>query len=56
MNYGPHDGMFKNHGGADFVDQIKFMHDQGFRAIEDNDLLKRTLPEQERIGKTLAQL
>lgn len=56
MNYAPHDGMFKNLGGADFVDQIKFMHDQGFRAIEDNDLLKRPIAEQERIGKTLSQL
>lgn len=56
MKYAPHDGMFKNHGGTDFVDQIKFAHDQGFRAIEDNDLLKRPVTEQERIGKTLAQL
>src|SRR5262245_1007472 len=56
MNYAPHDGMFKNNGGPDFVDQIKFMHDQGFRAIEDNGLLKRPVAEQERIGKTLAQL
>jgi hydroxypyruvate isomerase len=56
MNYAPHDGMFKNLGGADFVDQIKFMHDQGFRAIEDNDLLKRPIADQERIGKTLSQL
>jgi hydroxypyruvate isomerase len=56
MNYAPHDGMFKNSAGADFVEQIKFMHDQGFRAIEDNGLLKRSTEEQERIGKTLSQL
>jgi hydroxypyruvate isomerase len=56
MNYAPHDGMFKNHGGTDFVDQIKFMADQGFRGIEDNGLLGRPVAEQERIGKTLAQL
>lgn len=56
MNYAPHDGMFKNSAGADFIDQIKFMHDQGFRAIEDNGLLGRPVAEQERIGKTLAQL
>jgi hydroxypyruvate isomerase len=54
--YAPHDGMFKSHAGADFVDQIKFMADQGFKAIEDNGLLGRTVAEQERIGKTLAQL
>ena len=56
LNYAPHDGMFKNNAGADFVDQIKFMHDQGFRAIEDNGMLKRSLADQERIGSTLAQL
>jgi len=56
LNYAPHDGMFKNHGGSDFVDQIKFMADQGFRGIEDNGLLARPMAEQERIGKTLSQL
>jgi hydroxypyruvate isomerase len=56
LNYAPHDGMFKNHGGSDFVDQIKFMADQGFRGIEDNGLLARPAVEQDRIGKTLSQL
>ncbi len=56
LNYAPHDGMFKNHAGADFIDQIKFMADQGFRGIEDNGLLSRSIEYQERIGKTLAQL
>jgi hydroxypyruvate isomerase len=56
LNYAPHDGMFKNSGGADFVDQIKFMHDQGFRAIEDNGMTGRSAADQEKIGKTLAQL
>ncbi|MBX2901465.1 MAG: TIM barrel protein [Cyclobacteriaceae bacterium] len=56
LNYAPHDGMFKNHAGPDFIDQIKFMADQGFRAIEDNGLLGRPVEYQERIGKTLAAL
>ncbi len=56
MNYAPHDGMFKNSAGVDFIDQIKFAHDQGFRAIEDNGLLDRPVAEQEKIGKTLSQL
>src|SRR5687768_5448048 len=56
LNYAPHDGMFANHAGKNFIDQIKFMADQGFRGIEDNGLLKRTPAEQEEIGKTLAQL
>jgi hydroxypyruvate isomerase len=56
LNYAPHDGMFSNHAGKNFVDQIKFMHDQGFRAIEDNGLLKRPVEEQEKIGSELARL
>lgn len=54
--YAPHDGMFQHHAGKTFIDQIKFMHDQGFRAIEDNGLLGRPVAEQEKIGSTLAQL
>ena len=56
LNYAPHDGMFKNHGGENFIDQIKFMADQGFRAIEDNGMLSRSVVEQEKIGKTLSDL
>lgn len=56
LNYAPHDGMFANHAGKSFVDQIKFMADQGFRGIEDNGLLGRSVAEQELIGKTLDQL
>lgn len=56
LNYAPHDGMFASHAGKDFVDQIKFMHDQGFRAIEDNGLLRRSVEEQERIGRELSRL
>lgn len=56
LNYAPHDGMFVNHAGKNFIDQIKFMHDQGFRAIEDNGLLKRSVEEQEKIGSELGRL
>lgn len=56
MNYAPHAGMFRNSAGEDFIDQVKFMHDQGFRGIEDNGMLGRPVAEQERIGKTLTQL
>ena len=38
------------------MDQIKFMHDQGFRAVEDNGMLSRSVAEQEKIGKTLSDL
>ncbi len=56
LNYAPHDGMFKNSAGPDFVEQIKFMADQGFRSVEDNGMLSRTVAEQEKIGKVLSQL
>src|SRR5690349_12783621 len=56
VNFAPHDGMFGNHGGKNFIDQIKFMHDQGFRAIEDNGMLGRPVEEQEKIGAELARL
>lgn len=56
MDYAPHDGMFKNNGGSDFIDQIKFMYDQGFRSIEDNGMTGRSVDQQNKIGQTLAKL
>jgi len=55
LNYAPHQGMFRNHAGNDFVDQIKYMADRGFRGIEDNGMMGRSASEQERIGKELAR-
>lgn len=56
LNYAPHDGMFANSAGKDFLDQIRFMHDQGFRGIEDNGLLGRPKDQQDKIGALLAKL
>jgi hydroxypyruvate isomerase len=56
LNYGFHDGMFKNHGGADFIDQIKFAYEKGFRSIEDNGMMGRSVEQQKKIGDTLAKL
>lgn len=56
LNYGIHDGMFKNLAGDDFIEQIKFAHSQGFRAIEDNGMMGRPAEEQKKIGDTLAKL
>src|SRR4051812_34888567 len=53
LNYGFHDGMFKNSGGSDFIDQIKWAYDMGFRAIEDNGMPGRTPEMQKKIGDTL---
>jgi hydroxypyruvate isomerase len=56
LNYAPHDGMFKNSAGSNVLDQIKFMYDQGFRAFEDNGMMKRDTAEQDKIGNLLAKL
>ncbi|RZL50217.1 MAG: xylose isomerase [Pedobacter sp.] len=56
MDYAPHQGMFANHAGKNFLDQIQFMYDKGFRSIEDNGYLNRTVDEQEKIGNLLSKL
>jgi hydroxypyruvate isomerase len=56
LDYAFHDGMFKNHGGDDFIDQIKFAYDKGFRSIEDNGMTGRSVELQTKIGETLAKL
>lgn len=56
LNYGIHDGMFRNSAGTDFIDQIKFAYDQGFRAIEDNGMAGRPVEQQKKIGDALAKL
>ena len=56
LNYGIHDGMFRNSAGNDFIDQIKFGYDQGFRSIEDNGMAGRSPELQQKIGDALAKL
>lgn len=56
LNYATHDGMFKNSAGDNFIDQIKFAYDRGFRSIEDNGMTGRPTAEQQKIGDTLAKL
>jgi hydroxypyruvate isomerase len=56
LDYAIHDGLFANSAGKDFIDQIKWAYDQGFRSIEDNGMMSRPVEEQKRIGDTLAKL
>ena len=56
LKYAPHDGMFASHAGKDFLDQIRFMNDQGFMAIEDNGMPGRTIEQQTKIGELLSKL
>jgi len=54
MKFAPHVGMFKHHAGDDPVDQLNFMADMGFSAIEDNGMKKREVATQEAMAKTMA--
>jgi hydroxypyruvate isomerase len=56
MKYAPHFGMFENSAGKDLIDQLKFMADQGFTAMEDNGMMGRTPEMQSKIGETMAKL
>lgn len=56
MKFGPHAGQFKAHAGDDILDQIRFAHDAGFRAWEDNGLPDRDVAVQSALGKLFASL
>ncbi len=56
LKYAPHFGMFKASAGEDLVDQLKFMADQGFTALEDNGMKGRSVEDQDRIAKEMARL
>ena len=56
LKYAPHFGMFKNHAGADPIDELKFMADQGFTALEDNGMKSKPVELQEKIGKEMQRL
>ena len=56
LKYAPPLGMFEAHAGKNPTDQLKFMADQGFRAMFDNGLMGRPVPEQEAIAREAARL
>jgi hydroxypyruvate isomerase len=56
LNYAPHFGMFEHHAGENLIDQIKFIADQGFTAIEDNGMKAREKKLQENIANEMARL
>jgi len=55
MKFAPHLGMFKNHAN-ELLDQIQFMADEGFRAMEDNGMKGRTVEMQEKMASKMANL
>lgn len=56
LRYAPHFGMFRHSAGDDLIDQLKFMADHGFTALEDNNMTGRSVEEQERIAKEMQRL
>jgi hydroxypyruvate isomerase len=57
LGYAPYIGMFRDLSGTDdAVDNIKFIHDRGFRAVFDNGFPGRTPDEQERIAAEMQRL
>ena len=55
LKYAPHFGMFKHHAGDDLIDQLKFMADQGFSALEDNGMMGRDVATQEKIAAEMSR-
>jgi hydroxypyruvate isomerase len=56
LKYAPPFGMFHEHAGDDIVDNIKFCHDMGFRAMFDNGLMSRPVEDQEKIANEMHRL
>jgi hydroxypyruvate isomerase len=55
LKYAPDPGMFRESAGSDVIDQIRFISDQGFRAIFDNGLMGKEPALQEKIAGELAR-
>ncbi|MEN8201563.1 MAG: TIM barrel protein [Bacteroidota bacterium] len=56
LKYAPHFGMFKHSAGEDLLDQLQFMADAGFTAMEDNGMKGRDISMQEKIAGKMAKL
>jgi len=56
LKYAPGLGMFRQHAGQDPIDNIKFCHDMGFRAVFDNNLMRRDPELQVKIVDELKRL
>ena len=56
LKYAPGFGMFREHAGNDIIDNIKFCHDMGFRAMFDNGLINRPPEDQIKLINELQRL
>jgi hydroxypyruvate isomerase len=48
--------MFRHHAGKDLVDQLQFMADHGFTAMEDNGMMGRDTAVQEKVAGKMSRL
>lgn len=55
LKYAPGLKTFKEHAGKGIADNIKFMADQGFRAIFDNGIMGKSVADQKLIASELAK-
>lgn len=56
LAYAPHFGMFQRSAGGDLIEQLRFMADEGFTALEDNGMAGRPVEQQEAIAREMARL
>lgn len=56
LKYAPHFGMFRHHAGEDLIEQLRFMADQGFTALEDNGMKGRGQDTQQQIAREMEKL
>ena len=56
LKYAPHLGMFRHSAGKDPIDQLKFMADVGFTALEDNGMPRRPVELQKKIAHQMQRL
>ena len=56
LKYAPPFGMFHEHAGDDLIDNIRFCHDMGFRAMFDNGLMSRPVEDQVKIADEMNRL
>ncbi|MDH5382711.1 MAG: TIM barrel protein [Cyclobacteriaceae bacterium] len=54
--FASHFGLFKNHAGDDPIDELQFIYDMGFRALEDNGMKGRPVQQQEKIASKMGAL
>ena len=56
LKYAPGFEMFSEHAGKDIIDNIKFCHDKGFRAMFDNGLMSKPVEDQVKIANEMQRL